>query len=145
MRSGPRVRQAFATTSVTYRATRPIIDLRRYTEAKSLLLKTIPMSRRVPGDNEGLSLHIRMNYALALYADTRASLDDVREAVTALGNWTGPRGACLAARTRTQRGLRALCATRRGRASAPPRRWSGPARKTAASTRRGSGVASTKI
>ena len=42
------------------------------------------MSRRVPGDNEGLSLHIRMNYALALYADTRASLDDVREAVTAL-------------------------------------------------------------
>ena len=42
------------------------------------------MSRRVPGDNEGLSLHIRMNYALALYADTRASLDDHREAVTTL-------------------------------------------------------------
>ena len=42
------------------------------------------MSRRVSGENEGLTLHIRMNYALALYADTRASLDDVREAVTAL-------------------------------------------------------------
>ena len=42
------------------------------------------MARRVLGDNHGLTLTLRLNYAKALYYDEGATLDDIREAVTTL-------------------------------------------------------------
>ena len=44
--------------------------------------KTIPVARHVLGDNDSLTLQMRGNYADALYLDTDATLDGLREAVT---------------------------------------------------------------
>ena len=59
-------------------------DLQRFEEAKSLLLKTMPVSRRVLGENDGLTLRLRWIYGQALYKDDGATLDDLRKAVTTL-------------------------------------------------------------
>ena len=56
----------------------------RLDEAKSLLQKTMPVARRVLGADNRLTLQMRTNYALALYEDDGATLDDLREAVTTL-------------------------------------------------------------
>ena len=42
------------------------------------------MARRVLGESHDLKLRMRVNYAMALYVDTSATLDDIREAVTTL-------------------------------------------------------------
>ena len=60
-----------------------LVDLERFEEAKSLLRKSVPVARRVFGDN-GLTLQMRWNYAQSLYKDPAATLDDLREAVTTL-------------------------------------------------------------
>ena len=60
-----------------------LVGLKRFEEARSLLLKTLPV-RRVIGDSNDLSLNTRLNYARALYKDPAATLDDLREAVTTL-------------------------------------------------------------
>ena len=44
----------------------------------------IPAARRVLGEDDRLTLKMRMNYAEALYKDDAATLDDLREAVTTL-------------------------------------------------------------
>ena len=44
----------------------------------------VPLARRVLGDPDALTLQIRSNYATALFLDSAATLDDVREAVTTL-------------------------------------------------------------
>ena len=67
-----------------------LIHLKRFEEAKSLLRKTIPVVRRVLGDNDGLTLRVRGVYAQALYFDAEATLDDLREAVTTLGEIERP-------------------------------------------------------
>jgi len=59
-------------------------DLQRYAEAKSLLRKTMPVARRVLGKNDVLILKMRWNFALMLYKEDGATLDDLREAVTSL-------------------------------------------------------------
>jgi tetratricopeptide (TPR) repeat protein len=59
-------------------------DLQRYEEAKSLLRKTIPVARRVVGTSDRITLTTRWTYAMALYEDPDATLDDVREAVATL-------------------------------------------------------------
>jgi len=61
-----------------------LLSLQRYAEAKPLLRKTIPVARRVLGENNELTLRMRWNYARALNNDPDATLDDVREAVTTL-------------------------------------------------------------
>ena len=61
-----------------------LVDLQRFEEAKSLLRKTIPVARRVLGDDNILTLKMRWYYAGALYTDPGATLDDLREAVTTL-------------------------------------------------------------
>ena len=58
--------------------------LRRVEEAKSLLRKTVPVARRVCGENDEITLRVKLTYAMALYRDTGASLDDLRESVTRL-------------------------------------------------------------
>ena len=58
--------------------------LQCFEEAKTLLRQTMPVARRVIGENNDLTLRMRWIYAEALYLDTGATLDDLREAVTTL-------------------------------------------------------------
>ena len=60
--------------------------LKRFGEAKSLLRKTMPVARRVLGENNEATLTMRGCYADALMmrGDPSATLDDLREAVTTL-------------------------------------------------------------
>ena len=58
--------------------------LERFEEAKPLFRKTMPVVRRVLGENDFRTLTMRGNYARALYLDDGATLDDLREAVTTL-------------------------------------------------------------
>ena len=58
-----------------------LIDLQRFKEARSLMRKTIPVTRRVHGKHDDLALRMRWNYAKALYGDTDATFDNLREAV----------------------------------------------------------------
>ena len=58
--------------------------LQRFGEAKSLLRKMMPVARRVLGESHQTTLTMRWIYAEALYMDIRVTLDDLREAVTAL-------------------------------------------------------------
>ena len=59
-------------------------ELERFEETKALLLKVMPVARRILGESDGLTLKTRWNYAQSLYKDDGATLDDVREAVTTL-------------------------------------------------------------
>ena len=59
-------------------------ELKRFKEAKALLRKTIPVGRRVYGETGELTLKMRLAYAEALYNDSGASLDDIREALATL-------------------------------------------------------------
>ena len=58
--------------------------LKHFEEAKSLLIKTMPVARRVLGDGHEVSLRLRWIYAQSLYTADGATLDDLREAVTML-------------------------------------------------------------
>ena len=55
-----------------------------YEEVSTLLKKQIPVVRRVVGESDILTLNMRLCYARALYGDNRATLIDIREAVTTL-------------------------------------------------------------
>ena len=61
-----------------------LLDLQRYAEAKLLLRKIVPVTRRVLGESHECTLKMRCLYAVALFPDPAATLDDLREAVTAL-------------------------------------------------------------
>ena len=61
-----------------------LLSLRRFEETKALLRKTMPMTRRVLGDENILTLRMKKIYAETLYMDHGATLDDLREAVTTL-------------------------------------------------------------
>ena len=58
--------------------------LERFEEARSLLRRTIPVARHVLGDGHDVTLSLRTNYGIAIYLDTGATLDYLREAVTTL-------------------------------------------------------------
>ena len=60
------------------------MELKRSQEVKSLMLKTMPVARRVLGENDESTLRMRWYYAGALFQDPDATLDDLREAVTML-------------------------------------------------------------
>ena len=59
-------------------------SLERFEEAKALLRRTIPVTRRVLGDSSRTTLAQRCSYAESLYEDPEATLDDLREAMTTL-------------------------------------------------------------
>jgi hypothetical protein len=61
-----------------------LIDLKHSEEAKPLLRQTIPIARRVLGNNDETRLRMGWYYAAALYLDAGATLDELREAVTTL-------------------------------------------------------------
>ena len=61
-----------------------LLTLESFEEAKALLRKTLPVARRVLGENDLLPLSMRTNYARALYQDPSVTLSDLREAVSTL-------------------------------------------------------------
>jgi len=61
-----------------------LVSRERFEEAKALLRKTMPVARRVLGENGGRMLKMRWTYAMALILVDRATLGDAREAVTIL-------------------------------------------------------------
>jgi hypothetical protein len=61
-----------------------LVDLHRFQEAKVLLRKTIPVARRVLGENHDVPLGMRSMYAIALGLGTGATLEDLHEAATTL-------------------------------------------------------------
>ena len=66
-------------TAINYAAS--LVQLDHYEEAKSLLRKHMPVARRVHGAGHNYTLRVRTLYAVALYTDSGATLDDLREAV----------------------------------------------------------------
>ena len=60
------------------------VGLKHYREAKKLLRTLLPVARRVLGENDDLTFKMRRMYAMTLYCDPAATLDDVHEAVTTL-------------------------------------------------------------
>ena len=57
-----------------------LIRLQRIEEAKSLLLRMVPVARRVLGDSHDLTFRMRWAFhAGVLYMDEAATLDDLRE------------------------------------------------------------------
>jgi len=56
----------------------------RSEEAQVLMRKMIPVARRTLGEGHETTLQMRWNYALALYRDAGATVDNLREAVTTL-------------------------------------------------------------
>jgi len=60
------------------------LDLKRFEEAKASFRKIEPVARRVLGESDEITLTIRQGYAMALYRDDGATLDDLREAVETL-------------------------------------------------------------
>ena len=59
-------------------------NLKCFEETNLLLRKTIPVTRRILGKGHRLTLKMRLGYAEALHSDDRATLEDLREAVTTL-------------------------------------------------------------
>ena len=76
------------TLLATYNYARCLLDLGRFEEARAVFRKTILMARRALGDSNELTLKMRWIYARALYENTAAALDDLREAVTTLEDAT---------------------------------------------------------
>lgn len=60
-----------------------LIGLWRCKEARALFRKMTPVTRRVLGENDEITIRMRYSYAQAIYKDG-APLDDLREAVIAL-------------------------------------------------------------
>jgi hypothetical protein len=61
-----------------------LLGLKRHAEAKSVARKMIPVARRALGDDDRLTLKLRRNYAQSLCGDPNSTLDDLREAATAV-------------------------------------------------------------
>ena len=59
--------------------------LERFEEVKSLLRRSMPVARRVLGESHEISLKMRWTYGQSLYKDDGATLEDLRKAVTTLG------------------------------------------------------------
>ena len=61
-----------------------LFNLQRFKEAKALQRKTLPVTRRVCGENHEGTLKARLVYGETLYRDPSATLDDFHEAVATL-------------------------------------------------------------
>jgi hypothetical protein len=61
-----------------------LCKLGRSEEAKSWLREMIPIALRTLGETDEVTLSLRKFYAMALFVDAGATLDDIREAVTML-------------------------------------------------------------
>ena len=61
-----------------------LVKLQRFDEAKTLMRDTIPVARRVCGENDMITVKMRRNYAMMLYRDEGATIGDLHEAVETL-------------------------------------------------------------
>ena len=61
-----------------------LASLQRFEEAKLLMRKSLPVARRVLGESSQITLKMGNTYALSLYLDAKATLDDLCEALTTL-------------------------------------------------------------
>ena len=61
-----------------------LVLLNRFEEVRSLLRKTMPVARRVCGDQDLITLKMRRNYAMMLYRDDGSTISDLHEAVETL-------------------------------------------------------------
>ena len=91
-----------------------------------LLRKIMPVAQRVLGESNVLTLKMRTIYAAALFDDTGATLDDLREAVTTLEDAERIArrvlGGAHPATTAIEQSLRNARAALRARETPPPRR-----------------------
>ena len=85
----------------------------------------IPVARRVLGENHHITLRMRWVYALSLYSDPAATLDDLREAVTTLEDAgriaRRVLGGAHPSTVNMERGLQHARAALRARETPPPR------------------------
>jgi hypothetical protein len=58
-----------------------LIYLNRFDEVKSLLLKTLPVTQRVFGDSNEITLRMRWTNAMALYMDDGAAAVEILEEI----------------------------------------------------------------
>ena len=102
-----------------------LLDLQHFEETRSLLRKMIPIARRVLGEGNDATLGMRTIYAAALFDDTGATLDDLREAVTTLEDAERIArrvlGGAHPATTAIEQSLRNARAALRARETPPPR------------------------
>ena len=102
-----------------------LVALKLFKEARALMRKTIPGSRRVLGEGNEITLLMRTNYAQSLYKDAAAALDDLREAVTTLEETEAVARRVLGSAHPTteavERALRGARATLRAREPPSPR------------------------
>ena len=61
-----------------------LLHLKRFDKAKTLLCRMMPVARRALGSSHRTTLRMSWHFAMALYENDRATLDDLREAVTML-------------------------------------------------------------
>jgi len=64
-----------------------LLKAKRFEEAKSLLRKTMLVARRVFGSCDAFTLDVKKSYAMALYDDPGATLDDLPESVATLDHF----------------------------------------------------------
>ena len=72
------------TLGAAYSYAGSLSDMQCFEDVKSLLRKTVPVTRRVLGDSHEVTLKMRSTYAQSLCHVDGATLDDRREAVTTL-------------------------------------------------------------
>ena len=98
--------------------------LKRFEEAKTLLRKTMPVARRVLGENNTSHAQDEVDLRAGALQDPAATLDDLREAVTTLGGHRTDRAARVRRRAPVREIERDL---RNARARSPAarrvRRW----------------------
>ena len=61
-------------------------ELGRFEETKSLMRRQMPVAQRVLGEGHEITLKMRWIYAQSFYMNDSATLDDLRKAVTTLGD-----------------------------------------------------------
>ena len=72
------------TCAAAYNCASALSALKRFDEIKALLPRAIPAARSTLGESHELTLSMRGIHAKSLYEDDRATLDELREAVTTL-------------------------------------------------------------
>ena len=65
-----------------------LLSLRRFDQARPLLLKTLAVAQRALDKGDETTLRLSWHYARALYENTSATLDELREGVTTLEETT---------------------------------------------------------
>ena len=63
-----------------------LLGLKRFDKAKTMLYRMMPVARRALGPSHRTTLRMSWHFAMVIYENDRATLDDLREAVTTLAD-----------------------------------------------------------